>query len=68
MTCFFHHTLQDIVGPFAKAMNHSSNDVKVTFHPMHSVIVVSIRQFHLTGAGSNDDLTPGQVERHLAAP
>ena len=59
-----HYAPQDIVGPFAKAMNHSSNDVKVTFHSVTS----SILQFHLPGAGSNDDLSPGQVEGDLAAP
>ena len=29
---------------------------------------IYILQFHLPGAGSNDDLSPGQVEGDLAAP
>ena len=55
---------QDIVGPFAKAMNHSSNDVKVSF----LLCLVPICQFHLAGARSNDDLPLGEVERLLVAP
>ena len=35
------------MGPFAKAMNHSSNDVKVTFQPLHSYIKIPIQQVHL---------------------